>query len=161
MQGSYTLGKVDYNNSGRRNCRAELTWTLDNGRFTMQGAIWNPRETDCYSCGQNVEEVCAYFPNDKRAQRMLAIWREWHLNDMKAGSPAQEAFLKANPVKRTYQDTHYDTAITSLRAAGLQPDETYLYDGKPYSYGSAWLHVNLPADIVAEIQSWNREPSLT
>ena len=160
MQGSYNLGKVDYNKSGRRNCRAELTWALNNGKFTMQAAIWNPRETDIYCGGQCVDEVCAYFPNDKRAQRMLEIWREWHLNDMKAGSPAQEAFLKANPVKSGYPQSHYDAALASLKAAGLQPDESYLRNGEPYSYGSAWRHVNLPADIVAEIQSWDREPAL-
>jgi hypothetical protein len=151
----YELGKVDYNGSGRRNCKAVITWDLENGRFSMQAEIWNPRETDCYACGQCVEEVAAYFPSDAKAQRMLAIWRDWHLNDMRAGSPAQEAWLRENPVTAVYPGSHYETAKAALAAAGLQPDTSYIHNGNPYSYGSAWLRRELPPEVVAEIESWD------
>ena len=150
----YILGKVDYNRSGRRNCEAVITWDLENGRFSMCAEIWNPRKTDIYCGGQCVEEVAGYFPSDRKAQRMLAIWRKWHLNDMKAGSPAQEAWLKAHPVNAVCPQSHYDVASAALREAGLNPDQSYAHNGQPYEYGSAWLKRELPADVIAEIESW-------
>lgn len=148
--GKRTLGKIDYNGSGRRNCRAELTWSLENGRFSMQAAVWNPRESDCYTCGQCVDEVVAYFPQDKQAQRMAAVWRRWHLNDMKAGSPAQEQWLRDNPIDRAeyaYPKSRYEVVSAKLAAVGLNPDQGY-------NYGSAWKLEELPPDILAEIRAW-------
>ena len=154
----YVLGKVDYNKSGRRNCEAAITWSVDNGRFSMCAEIWNPRHTDIYCGGQCVDSVAAYFPHNAKAQRMVAIWREWHLNNMKAGSSAQEAWLKANPIdpkEYAYPKSHYDVACAKLAAAGLNPDASHVRNGKPYAYGSAWLNVDLPADVLAEIESWS------
>lgn len=148
------LGKIDYNNSGRRNCKAVLTWELHEGRFSMCGEIWNPRETDCYCCGQCVDTVAAYFSNNAKVQRMLAIWKRWHLNDMKAGSPAQQEWLETNPVKAVYPESHYEVASAKLAEAGLNPDPNFIRNGKPYKYGTAWLKEEIPADVVAEIESW-------
>ena len=72
---------------------------------------------------------------------------------MKAGSPAQEAWLAANPVTAVYPESHYDKASAALAAAGLNPDPDYLHNGIPYRYGSAWLKRDIPADVVAEIES--------
>ena len=62
------LGKVDYNGSGRRNCMADLEWELKNGKFSMRT-----------TCTQVANIVVAYFPNNERAQRMMEIWKRWHL----------------------------------------------------------------------------------
>lgn len=136
---SYALGKVDYNNSGRRNCRAAITWSLIDGRFSMSAEIWNPRETDCYTCGQCVDTVAAYFPKDAKAQRMLAVWKRWHLNDMRAGTPEQLAIAGELP---------YEKACEALKSAGM-------FEHNGYRYGSKWLREELPADVVAEIESWS------
>lgn len=154
MERKYVLGKVDYNHTGRRNCEAAITWRFENGRFTMQAEIWNPRKTDIYCGGQCVDTVAAYFPNDAKAKRMVAIWERWHLNDTKAGSPAQEEWLRQNPVSAVYPESHYEKASAALAGAGLNPDPAHLHNGKPYAYGSAWLREELPADVVAEIESW-------
>ncbi len=146
------LGKIDYNNVGRRNNLATLELSFDGSRFSASANVWNTRGTDIVCGGQCLEEVCAYFPQNETAQTILKIWREWHLNDMKAGSPAQEAFLKANPVKAAYPVSHYDAACAALEAAGLLVDENCIHNGKPYRYGSAWLKAEIPADIVAEIE---------
>jgi hypothetical protein len=139
---SYPLGKVDFRGKGRKDCLAVITWELKDGRFSMCAEIWNPRKSDIYMGGQCVDEVAAYFPNDAKAQRMVAIWREWHLNDMQAGTPAQMAFLKT-------AGTHgYVEACDALDEVGL-----LIHNG--HKYGSAWLKVELPAHVVAEIQSWS------
>lgn len=155
MAHRYVLGKVDYLENGRANCEAALTWSVENGRFSMCGEIWQPSKRDTLTGGQCIEEVVKLFPNDAKAQRMAEVWRRWHLNDMRAGSPAQEAWLRANPVTAVYPNSHFSVASNALKEAGLNPDPNYEYNGKPYVYGSAWLKEELPAEIVAEIDSWS------
>lgn len=87
----YVLGLCDYNNTGKKNCEAAITWTFCGGKFSMSAEIWNPRKTDIYCGGQCVDEVAALFPKDKQAQRMAEVWELYHLNDMKAYSPAMKA----------------------------------------------------------------------
>lgn len=156
----YYLGKCDYLTKGVRNCKAYLTWTFDDVRFSMCGEIWQPDMKDCLAGGQCVDTVVAYFPNDVRAQRMLAIWQEWHLNDMTAGSPRQMAYLREN--KQFYvrsMGDYYTWATKVLTLAGLNPDVEYLHNGQPYAYGHAWLTRNLPDDVRAEILSWSPQAS--
>lgn len=156
----YVLGKVDYLHIGNANCEAAITWSLKDGRFSMSAEIWQPNKRDILAGGQCVDTVAEFFPNDAKAQRMLAVWREWHLNDMQAGSPAQTAYLKSIGEWR-YGDggykSHYEWACDRLLHAGLQPDASYLHNGKPYYYGSAWLKLELPADVIAEINAWSED----
>lgn len=165
----YILGKCDYNNSGRKNCEAVFTYDLKNGKFSLCAEIWNPRKTDIYCGGQCVEEVLKYFPHDKRAHAMARVWRLYHLNDMIAGSPAQEAHLAANKaeyeIARTNGVDHYEWAQATLEAAGLQPDKNFMYGGQPgehiatrapYSYGTAWLEHDIPPEVIAEIEGWKK-----
>jgi len=91
--------------------------------------------------------------NAEKLAQFAAIWEDWHLNDMSAGSPAQTAFLKANPVTWKYPGSHYDSASHALQSAGLNPDPDYLRNGKPYKYGSAWLSRDVPADVIQFLQS--------
>jgi hypothetical protein len=147
------LGKADWHGVGRQThpCTLELSW--DGSSFTACASVWLPSRRDITAIGQILEEVCALFPKDKRAQRVLAIWRDWHLNDMTAGSPAQEAWLKANPVSAVYPESHFTKAREALARAGLNPDPSYMHNREqPYSYGSAWLKRDIPADVVAEIE---------
>ena len=147
---TYVLGKADYNGSGRRNCECTIEWELEDGRFAMSASVWNPRKTDIYMGGQCVAEVASYFPGDAKAQRMAAIWKRWHLNDMRAGSPAQEEHLRTTPdAFPGYPVSYYEWASGLLAKAGLNPDPN-----TGYRYGSAWLTEALPDDVIAEIESW-------
>ncbi len=154
----YILGLVDYENRGTRDHRASITWQLSaDGEFTMQADLLQPNKRDSVICGQCVDRIAAYFPQNAKAQRMLAIWERWHLNHMRAGSPAQEAYLREHVVTVSYPATHFDVASKALAAAGLNPDPNYLHNGKPYIYGTAWLAEEMPPEVLAEIQSWSRE----
>lgn len=84
----------------------------------------------------------------KMLREFLTLWRRWHLNEMTAGSPAQEAWLRDNPVRWEYPESHYTAACTALAGADINPDPDYLHDGKPYHYGTAWLKESLPVDVV-------------
>ena len=152
----YHPGKVDYNRSGRKNCLAEFEWELTaDGRFSLCSGIWNPRKTDYYCCGQNVEEVAAFFPHNKKVRRMLAIWRKYHLNDMRAGTPAQMAELERRSTEYPNDGKYYEWAKSVLAEAGLDPDPNYVHNGVPYRYGSAWIKEELPVEVIEEIRSWS------
>lgn len=78
--------------------------------------------------------------------RFFAVWDRWHLNGTRAGSPAQEAELRRHVYDRSAHGEHYDWARQVLTAAGMQPDNGY-------SYGSAWLREEVPADVVEFLRS--------
>ena len=153
MRRTLGFGKVDYNHSGRKNCRVTVEVELNDGRLSICGNIWNPRETDIYCGGQCIDELVK-LTHSPKLRRIKAVWKRWHLNDMKAGSPKQEEYLREHPVKAEYPQSHYEVTSKMLADAGLNPDQTYLYKGLPYQYGSAWLKEELPAEVIAEVESW-------
>jgi hypothetical protein len=112
-----------------------LSITGTEGRDSGGQIIMHPWNFQTYATGYSAETVA----------KLRDIWERWHLNDMQAGSPAQTAFLKANPVSRI---EHFTEASQELKAAGLNPDPNYLHKGKPYHYGSAWLFVEVPAEAL-------------
>lgn len=126
-------------------------------RLSITGVIGPKHSGDCAgSFGQVVMSdwlMATYAPGwdaDTVAQ-FRSIWKAWHLNDMQAGSPAQTAHLKAHPV--TDRTDPFGKACESLKAAGLQPDPSFAHNGKPYSYGSTWLSVDVPEDALQFLQS--------
>lgn len=132
------------------------------GKLSITGVEGPMTNGDCEgSCGQidmHIREivkskgVSAYLAefaegwNEETLNKFLEVWDNWHLNDMVAGSPRQEAFLKANPV--TDRLNYYDAACKVLADAGLNPDTEYLQDGKPYKYGHSWLKVEVPQNVL-------------
>lgn len=73
----------------------------------------------------------------------LKVWDRWHLNDMKAGDAAQEAFLR--PILKDfpgYPTSHYKWCCDKLGDAGL-----LVHDG--YQYGTAWKREEVPAEVLA------------
>jgi hypothetical protein len=138
------LGKVDAFGSGRRINAVEIEIRIENDgrRLAITGGIWNGRHTDYASCGQNLDQIGRLFPGSAKVQRIVKVWERWHLNDLRAGDPAQENWLRENGRGRDYTET-----VDRLAEAGL-----LVHDG--YRYGSAWLSEELPAEIVAEVQSW-------
>lgn len=76
---------------------------------------------------------------------------------MKAGSPIQEQWLREHPIDPSeyeYPRSHYEVARAKLAEAGLNPDPD------KYAYGSAWKTEELPADVLAEIASWDAPASI-
>ncbi len=80
-------------------------------------------------------------------QKLHDTWERWHLNDTRPGSPAQAAWLRENPPGQKDFD-HYRWATAALEKAGLNPDPSYLHNGKPYSYGHAWLFEEVPDEVL-------------
>jgi hypothetical protein len=149
------LGKVDYWGRGRKVNAVEITARLSNaGRLSITGGIWNGRSTDYVNCGQNLETILELFPNDPKVQRIVEIWRKWHLNDMQAGTPRQMEYV------RDFGSRQYTETCEILEYAGLLYDHDYDPQGNPvdephpegYKFGSRWLKSDLPDSIRAEVE---------
>ena len=147
---TFTIGKLSRNGDKRapRNCEARLTITLKdtpNGpEFSATGEVWNHLKTDIVMCGQCVAEIAKHFSRDPIAQTIKRLHAAHHLNDMNAGTPAQ------NEALRECTSRDYAERCDFLAARGLNPDPNGP-DGKPYRYGSAWLYAPIPADDLATI----------
>lgn len=70
--------------------------------------------------------------------KIKEIWERWHLNDMRAGTPSQEEFVRSWKLENTYD---YDRACKALDEVGLLFD-----DG--YKYGSGWLKEEVPDYVI-------------
>lgn len=140
---------------------------FEDGRLSITGVEGPLSSGNCRgSCGQIVmhlkdagRDAWADFAPGWDACKVslfLIAWDRWHLNDMKAGSPAQEAWLEDNPVSAVYPESHYKKACSALAAAGLHPDA----DG--YLYGSAWKREEVPAevlDFLRNLPATDRKPA--
>lgn len=131
------------------------------GKLSISGVVGPNKNGDAIgSCGQ----ICmSYETHEERSritpapqwtadmiERFFSTWERWHLNDMRAGSPSQSEWLRANPIQKqdyAYPKSHYDVACDRLAAAGLNPDAS------GYRYGSAWNTEEVPADVLEWLRS--------
>jgi hypothetical protein len=100
--------------------------TINDGKFSMSGDMGR-------SCGQIYDSI---EPATESQKDLLDLWKKYHLNDMKAGTPRQMELVKGLP---------YVEACAVLERENLLED--ILPDGKEYIYGSGWLTEELPEDI--------------
>lgn len=126
-------------------CRISYT----DGRLSITGVHGPKRNGDTFgSCGQIRLEALDFNSFDtgwtqERVNMFASIWKRFHLNDMKAGSPAQEFYLQNNPIEDPLN--YFDAASEALESAGLNPDPYYtIHNGKPYKYGTTWLSMDVP-----------------
>ena len=126
----------------------------EDGRLSISGVEGPTPSGNCIGgCGQigmhlrNEQHEIQLAPGWTRDMlaRFFDVWERWHLNDMKAGTPAQMAELEKHTFKHEY-GSHYDWACKLLEEAGLNPD-------KGYRYGTAWLREDVPEDVIAFLQS--------
>lgn len=117
-----------------------------NGNLSVTGVIKPTARGDAASCGQiNMNMHPRQFVewaegwDAKRLRTVLAIWERWHLNDLKAGSPVQEAFVREWKAAGKVYD--YTVLCDEMGEAGLSPDA----DG--YVYGTAWKREEVPEDV--------------
>lgn len=121
---------------------------FENDRLSITGVEGPRRRGDCRGgCGQiimdewEIEEYAPGFDAEVEAE-FRRVWKRWHLNDMRAGTPAQEEWLRRNPVDRL---NHYENACKALEQAGLNPDNGY-------RYGTKWLFEKVPDEVIAWLE---------
>lgn len=155
------LGKVDYNNHGRKDCLVDveikLTETEDGKqRLSICGNVWNSRKTDLHAGGQCYETIRELFPNNDKVKRIVEIWERWHLNDMNAGCEHQRALGWG---KDTVVLKDGSTKGTGWLNESEHPQGVLC---KPcpecgYKYGTKWMYEAIPQEIIDELISLTSE----
>lgn len=144
--------------------KVTIEYKWDGRNFSASGNIG---ELVCGQCLDTIAELPELQDNDL-VQRIVSVWREWHLNDMNAGTHAQKAELKRRlKVENLDRIPDYDVQCQWLKDAGLYEvpltDNMEANGGFPeavkngergYRYGERWLYHKVPDDIVEEIESW-------
>lgn len=103
-----------------------------------------------------------YFKNGRKIARFT--WNEYHLNDLNAGTPKQTAAIKQWKLINKYDYTaaceylksiglYEDFEIDGLACAGGFPEDV-LSGKRGYRYGESRIFRPIPAEIIAEIESW-------
>lgn len=146
------LGRSD---SGDIFCHIQIK----EGRLSICGVEGPWSNGNCKgSCGQidmhlrdaqSTIELAPAWTSEMLA-KFFEVWERWHLNDMRAGSAEQEAWLRQNPIPKeeyAYPKSHFEVAGGKLAEAGLNPDST------GYKYGHAWKTEALPDDVVEFLAS--------
>ncbi len=143
---SFVFGKIDFDGIGRKINTVEIEVGLreysdGSYSFTASVNVWNHIHTDIVAGGQMFDavELSQIEARSSLFATIKELWRKYHLNDMHAGTPEQEEALeKANLL--SVNDFDFDKACEFLKNAGLYEVE---YEGKPYRYGSGWLHFSI------------------
>lgn len=149
-------GKADWERRGRKVNALTLDVRLtekDGGAwaFSVCGDVWNSRRTDIVSSGQILDEMFR-LPMMEPWREVYALWKEYHLNDMTAGSPRQEEAVAEWLAEGNGYD--YGKACEMLASKGLLRDEGFVYKGKPYEYGTARPAKPIPAGALAKMKKW-------
>ena len=145
IENTIALGKIAY--FGKRKINpVELTIALEDGKagpvFTASATVWNQSKTDCVLAGQCLDRLVPHFIGDDTFMKVYRFWKAYHLNDMKAGTPKQEAAVKEYLKDHAYD---YGEVCDYLESVGLLED-----DG--YRYGTAWLYAPIPESDLEEIK---------
>lgn len=146
-QQTIDLGRVQFDD-GSYYVEVDVELTEQDGklRASFSGSIGN------WTAGQIQDEIQSNidnFPDQKRVKRILELWTLYHLNDMHAGTPAQEAIIRAYSAdweKAKQQGVNsYDWACALLQRFKM------LTVGD-YTYGHGWLYEPIPAEVIEEIK---------
>ena len=156
MEKTIDFGKIDYHNINKRNCRATVTIRWDNVNFAASGNVWNHKETDIISGGQNLDTLNKYLKNNILFETIYNLWKNYHLNDMTPGSPKQMKHLAT--IERPQDAEFYKWECDQLEKVNLLIDESFLHDGKPYKYGTAWLLKEIPENVKRKINMIVKSP---
>lgn len=158
MKRIISFGKVDYNENGRRNHPVELEIRLKNYPerpvFTVCCNVWQTNRNDIVMGGQCLNSVWEYYSeqltNAELYKEIMDLWEKYHLNDMNAGTPEQEAAIKVWEAEGNKYD--YTAVCEYLKSIGLY-EITIEKDGYilPYKYGSAWLYRPIPEQDLQRI----------
>ena len=82
--------------------------------------------------------------------RIISIWRRWHLNDMCPGTEAQEKCL-AGLYAEKCGTVSFDERCEYLKNHGLLCDPRVIVGGMPYKYGSGWLYRKIPHEVLRDL----------
>ena len=154
MRKVFDFGKIAYTGKARSyavTLEVELREdAFGRPTFSVCGIIWNASHTGIVCGGQCLDEIARYKNqlNDVGTFNLLySMWKKYHLNDMKAGTPEQEEAIEL--WKSAGNNYDYKEACKYLESIGLYEVEYHApeFNGM-YKYGHAWLYKDIePRDL--------------
>ena len=154
----FSFGKFPISSKKRVN---EVTIEMElrkneNGKMVLSicGDVWNSRHTDCIIGGQCIDSILDECPSlrfNELYMKLYGLWKRNHLNDMIAGSHRQEEAVK--DWEKQGNEYTYATACEMLKKLDLYEDKEYIYEGKPYKYGTAWLYRDISNEDMNSIKT--------
>ena len=124
--------------------------------LSITATIYNPQKTNIIYDGQCLDIIAATnLGKMPLFQEIYDLWKKHHLNDMHAGTPAQEKALH-DAVKAGILPTTYDYVkqVAYLKSINLYTDKyiTNTNETRDHCYGCDWLYQPIPAADLARIQ---------
>lgn len=115
--------------------------------FSASGSLY--RNGCLYSCGQvfSEPELDGLAERYALIRRIVELHAKWHLNDLRAGTEAQEACLRTHDGA----SLSFDERLRVLEAAGLLEDVAD--SGVLWRYGSGWMYRAIDADDLADMRA--------
>ena len=121
-------------------CFVTVEWR-DDGELSICGVEGPRSDGDSYgSCGQT-SDMKRWASVGPDIEKLRTIWKAYHLNNMRAGTPAQTAALEEFFRTRSYPLNQYEFQVAYLKDQGLEPDNGH-------HYGTAWLKSDVPAEMI-------------
>ena len=144
----FDFGKIDYNGTGRKINKVTIEVKFDGEKFSACANVWNLKQTDIIAFGQMLDKLYKFFKHNQTFKDIYFIWKNYHLNDLTAGTFNQMAYLKT--LKRPSNAEFYTWECEQLEKAGLLYD---LYEGEPYKYGTRWLTNPIPENVKSKLSN--------
>lgn len=166
MERAIFIQKVDGYLNGKKNCSVTVDLEWENGTFSACANLWNAYRSDTLMCGQCFNDLLKDYPELGENEIFVEVhdlWSKYHLNDMRAGTPEQQAAIKEWREQGHKYD--YNKACAYLKKIGLYEvpvstidikNNPYFADKDPnsmYRYGNAWLKEEVPKKDVLRIES--------
>lgn len=138
---------------GQRYANVFIEIEYKDGKLSLHGVEGPLQSGNCRgSCGQidmgyRGEKQDIVFNkgwNRGKWNKLLYIWKNYHLNDMHAGTPAQEDAL--NKKFGGPDANRYSEQVEYLKSINL-------YEDNGYRYGSGWLSRPVPEEVLQWLQN--------
>jgi hypothetical protein len=153
LKGDSRLMRIDVN----------LTLSEDPYVFACSADITPLHARDCIIWGQCLDTIKNHtsLKDDQTFAVIYDLWKKYHLNDLHAGTPKQEAAIRDAIADGTLPKYDYTQAVSYLKSIGLYRDESYQYNdydkpyqsnGEAYAYGTGWLYEAIPDEDIAAIK---------
>ena len=107
-------------------------------------------------CAETIREfasnACDFAERDELLE-MLALWQNWHLNNLRAGTAWQNASLKTKQARMRIVEIMAveDREICYNEAASRYLKEIGLYEDRGYYYGYIWLYAPISTAVFDDL----------
>jgi len=169
----FLLGKIGYR---RFYVTCECKSEEKGPALSFVGNVPNRQKSDVEACGQVYADILDIIEtkfiydigwNKAKVERLVAIWKRWHMNDFRAGCEHQRAErwherpIDVNRPIDTYgfhfKGQRHPSWNMLVWVTRNEHPEGLLLRPCPtcgYEYGSEWLYEPIPAEILAEIETF-------